>query len=153
MNLFFCFCVCRSDLFIRSNLHISLSTTPINRSTTLDPKIKQIQTKLKKKLLLIKAWLTFSMAYNTNNTTTPPPSNHVPIAGIVVVDARYCSPEPVDLTIAGRASGTGDYAVTDDKGNLVFKVDGVRRRSEGIMYDVGGNPILSMRRKVGLLSP
>ncbi|KAK1311995.1 Protein LURP-one-related 1 [Acorus calamus] len=77
------------------------------------------------------------------------PSND---GAVVVVDRRYCYDQAVDLKIVkkGFSASGGDFTVSDGHGNLVFKVEGVywSRRSERIVYDVGHNPLFSMRCKL-----
>ncbi|KAJ4978878.1 hypothetical protein NE237_009658 [Protea cynaroides] len=79
-------------------------------------------------------------------------SNYPPMSNTVtVVGPHFCSPYPVDLTIVSEGLSVRDnFAVTDVKGNIVFKVKGslFNIRDRHILLDANGNPVLSMQQKI-----
>lgn len=75
---------------------------------------------------------------------------------VVVIGPQFCAPYPVDLTMVRKLISItdGNFAVADVNGNLVFKVKGklLTIHDRRILLDSQGNPIVSLRQKVSLIS-
>ncbi|KAJ4977568.1 hypothetical protein NE237_008348 [Protea cynaroides] len=70
---------------------------------------------------------------------------------VTVVGPNFCSPCPVDLKIVSKGHSVRDnFAVTDVKGNIAFKVKGTLFgiHDRHILLDANGNPVLSMQQKI-----
>lgn len=73
-----------------------------------------------------------------------------------VISPQFCVPYPVDLTMVRKLISItdGNFAVADVNGNLVFKVKGklLTIHDRRVLLDSRGNPIVSLRQKVSLIS-
>lgn len=92
-----------------------------------------------------------SAAGRMSGGSYPPMSN--PIA---VVSTQYLSLNPVDLAVSEKtiSLSDGDYAVTDVKGAVLFKVRAVvlSLRDHRLLLDAAGNPVVTLKQKAFFLS-
>ncbi|KAI6698583.1 hypothetical protein NL676_018702 [Syzygium grande] len=69
-----------------------------------------------------------------------------------VVGLPYCCPNPVDVAIVRKVMtlSDGNPVVTDNNGNLIFKVKGalLTLHDRKVLSDASGQPILTFRKKV-----
>ncbi|XP_030541858.1 protein LURP-one-related 15-like [Rhodamnia argentea] len=69
-----------------------------------------------------------------------------------VVGLQYCCPYPVDVAILKKVMhlSDGNFVVTDNNGNLIFKVKGalLTLHDRRVLIDASGNPVLTLRHKI-----
>ncbi|XP_030466011.1 protein LURP-one-related 15-like [Syzygium oleosum] len=69
-----------------------------------------------------------------------------------VVGLPYCCPNPVDVAIVRKVMtlSDGNPVVTDNNGNLIFKVKGalLTLHDRKVLSDASGQPILTFRKKI-----
>lgn len=70
----------------------------------------------------------------------------------VIVDAKYCSPSEVKLTVAKKVleCNNGNFVITDSEGHTLFKLDQkkVFLRELTVLRDDGDCPVVSIHKKV-----
>ncbi|KAL5728132.1 hypothetical protein ACHQM5_001254 [Ranunculus cassubicifolius] len=73
--------------------------------------------------------------------SSPPPK----VSLMSVIAPEYCLPDPVELTLTSNL-----LTVTDDKGNIVFKVKPsmFSFSDKHVLIDPAGNHLVSMRQKI-----
>ncbi|KAH6769330.1 LURP-one-like protein [Perilla frutescens var. frutescens] len=68
---------------------------------------------------------------------------------VSVVSPSFCFPHPIDLAITRKfwKIGTGNFAVNDVRGNLIFKVEEplFTFREKRVILDAAGRPIVTLR--------
>ncbi|BBN00955.1 hypothetical protein MPTK1_2g03380 [Marchantia polymorpha subsp. ruderalis] len=69
----------------------------------------------------------------------------------VIVDAKYCSPSEVKLTVAKKVleCNNGNFVITDSEGHTLFKLDQkkVFLRELTVLRDDGDCPVVSIHKK------
>jgi hypothetical protein len=88
---------------------------------------------------------------------TPAPSGTQFASPVPIIGTQYCAPYPVDLAIVRKVLtiSDGNFVVTDVNGTVIFKVKGkfLTIHDRRVLLDGAGKPIVTLRKKVWIISP
>jgi len=88
---------------------------------------------------------------------TPAPSGTQFASPVPIIGPQYCAPYPVDLAIVRKVLtiSDGNFVVTDVNGTVIFKVKGkiLTLHDRRVLLDGAGNPVVTLREKVCIISP
>lgn len=88
---------------------------------------------------------------------TPAPSGTQFASPVPIIGPQYCAPYPVDLAVVRKVLtiSDGNFVVTDVNGTVIFKVKGkfLSLHDRRFLLDGAGNPIVTLRQKVWIISP
>lgn len=67
---------------------------------------------------------------------------------VSIINPQFCFPKPIDLSIQKNLMTitAGNFDVHDMDGNLVFRVKGLVFPGRRILFDDGGNPLVTLQR-------